>query len=73
MSLKSLNYKVESEEIKVGEKYYWGQLSDDEEIQEDGTVAVYNEDGEQEIVAFKIIEVNEEDSYDTLVVVTDIY
>lgn len=71
--MKTLGYVLASEEeIKIGGKYYFGQLwdgnGDGKELLESGAIAPYND----EVVAFKIVD-GDEDILQNLVEVTDIY
>lgn len=72
--MKTLSYvHGKEEEIKVGEKYYFGQLwdgnGDGEELLESESVSPDNEN----VVTFKVIEKDNEDILDSLVEVIDIY
>lgn len=62
------------EEIKIGQKYYFGQLWDGEsgdasELLESGAVSP----DEENVVAFEVLEEDPDDICKTLVKVTDIY
>lgn len=72
--MKTLSYIYgKEEEIEIGGKYYFGQLwdgdGDGDEMLTDGTVSPDNEN----VVAFEVLETNEDDILQTLVKVTDIY
>lgn len=74
--MKTLDYIYGGvEEIEAGNKYYFGQLcegdADAEELLESGAIAVYDDDGEEIVCDFEIIE-NSKDIFDTIVKVTDI-
>lgn len=76
--MKTLNYIYGGEEeIKLGEKYYFGQLWDGEdgnaeEILESGAVAIYDEEAEEFVICnFEIVE-NNNDEMRTIVKVTSI-
>ena len=69
--MKTLSYvHATEEEIKVGEKYYFGQLwdgnGDGEELLESGSISPDNEN----VIDFKVIEKNTEDILESLVEVT---
>lgn len=71
--MKTLSYVLgKSEEIKIGQEYYFGQLwdgeGDGEELIESGTISPDNEN----TVAFEVLE-KAEDLSQTVVRVTDIY
>ena len=71
--MKTLSYVLgKSEEIKIGQEYYFGQLwdgeGDGEELIESGTISPDNESA----VAFEVTE-RAEDLAQTVVKVTDIY
>lgn len=73
--MKTLDYIYGGvEEIEVGNKYYFGQLcegdADAEELLKSGSIAVYDEDGEEVICDFEIVE-TDEDIMKTIVKVTD--
>lgn len=72
--MKSLSYVLGTEtEIEVGKELYFGQIWDGNgdgwELLEDGSVSP---DGEN-VVAFQIVEKNNEDALKSIVKVTDIY
>lgn len=73
--MKTLSYiNGKEQEIKIGAELYFGQIWDGEDgygeqLLEDGCVSP---DGEN-VVAFEIIDEDENDILDTLVIVTDIY
>lgn len=74
--MKTLNYLYGGiEEIKIGQKYYFGQLcegdEDVEELLESEAIAVYDDDGEEIVCDFEVIE-KSENIFDTIVKVTDI-
>lgn len=73
--MKTLGYiKCEIEEIEIGKKYYLGQLSNKCTINEDCTVAMYDEEaGEWVIIEFEVISIDEDAVFNTLVKVVDIY
>ena len=71
--LKTLSYvHATEEEIKVGGKYYFGQLwdgnGDGEELLESGSISTDNEN----VIDFKVIEKNTEDILESLVEVTSL-
>lgn len=71
--LKTLSYvHATEEEIKVGGKYYFGQLwdgnGDGEELLESGSISPDNEN----VIDFKVIEKNTEDILESLVEVTSL-
>lgn len=63
------------EEIKVGETYYFGQLcegdADAEELLESGAIAIYDENGEEIVCDFEVVE-NDEDTFKSIIKVIDI-
>lgn len=75
--MKTVSYIMGAvEEITVGKEYYFGQLWGGEEgeaetVLESGAVAVYNEDGEEVICDFEILQ-EDEDILKTIVKVTGI-
>ena len=67
--MKTLSYVLgKSEEIKIGQEYYFGQLGDGEELIESGTISPDNES----TVAFEVTE-RADDLAQAVVKVTDIY
>ena len=71
--MKTLSYVLASqEEIKVGGKYYFGQLwdgnGDGEELLESGSISPDNDN----VVSFDILD-RDDDILKTLVEITDIY
>lgn len=74
--MKTLDYIYGGvEEIESGKEYYFGQLcegdADAEELLESGAIAVYDDDGEEIVCDFEIVE-TDEDVLKTIVRVTDI-
>lgn len=74
--MKTLNYILGYEtEVEVGKKYYFGQLwdgdGDGEELLESEAIAMYNDDMEEYIVDFEIVE-KSSDILQTIVIVTGI-
>lgn len=72
--MKTLSYILGQEkEIKIGEKYYFGELwdgeGDIEELLESGAVSPDNEN----VVSFEIIKLSPDEPIKTLVKVSDIY
>lgn len=63
---------LESEEIKIGNKYYLGELvngdEDLEEIIENGSIAI-----DDEVISFKVSDLDNNNLLDSLVVVKEIY
>lgn len=76
--MNTLSYiRGSEEELKVGGKYYFGQLCDGngdvEELLESGAIAIWDAEEEKEIiVSFETID-TDENIMDTFVKVTDIY
>ena len=71
--MKTLSYvNAVEEEIKVGEKYYFGQLwdgnGDGEELLESGSISPDNEN----VVDFKILEKDTENILESLIEVTSL-
>lgn len=74
--MKTLNYIFGgAEEIEIGNTYYFGQLcegdADAVELLESGAIAVYDDNGDEIVCDFEIIE-NSEDAFNTIVKVIDI-
>ena len=74
--MKTLDYIYGGvEEIVVGNKYYFGQLcegdADAEELLESGAIAVYDNNGEEAICDFEIVE-EDDDILNTIVKIVDV-
>lgn len=74
--MKTLSYVYgTAQEIEIGAKLYFGQLwdgdGDGEELLNSSAIAVWD-DGNENVVAFEIVE-QDEDILNTVVRVTDIY
>ena len=71
----------EADEVQVGCKYYFGELTDgsseaDESIHEVedgvGAIGMYDDDNNELLVTFKVIDYNEDEYMDSLVEVIEI-
>lgn len=76
--IKTESYVLGRKEIvEVGEEYYWGQLwygnGDGKEILDSGSIAIYDNDKEEDVVIyFEIIDLDKEDIMKSMVRVTEI-
>lgn len=71
--IKSMN----EENVKIGHKYYWGELTDGSpaanDSLSDGVIAMYNaETADTVVVTFEMIEFDPDNIMDSIVLVTDI-